>query len=701
MNKKYLDNLKTAAKKYIEIYDIEKVAEYVHEHCKEEEKELLRQADMILNQTFIFQDKWDMEPCNIPYTLTMDTWLESPNGDEEWVFMLNRHDFLYKLWYAYLLTGKSEYANKLRFYMFDWIEKNPITLKGTDATRTIDTGIRCMNWCGLILPMYAKGIVDDEEVMVLLRSMGAQFENLCSRYIDKYSLSNWGVLQTTAMCAAYAWYRDFLPEDIEYWAWNELATQMDLQILEDGAHWEQSAMYHVEVLNTCVKLLVHLKNAATVGIELSDAAKLAIHEVETWNDLKEASAGPGEGISRMEAGWLTSAVRVLSRHVLYTAEPNWKQLPQCDSDVTDIKDVMVRATVLLRGSGIYRFAAGESMDMDSLLLLGAEGIECFHETKPQIPQHLSWNCADAGNIFFRTKWNDDAHFTWVKSSTLGSGHGHADQTHLNITYQGKPFLVDSGRYTYREDEPLRMELKSPKAHNVCVIDDESGGEADTSWTMASYGEVMKNYFKENEKLHYIEMPFYGILKDGTSYVITRKVLVADEGVWLSIQDITCEGEHVVKEYLHLDDKVNVTPDLEGCILDNDSVVMKVHAGDGELILEEGVISKKYNELVKAPVLVKNTVMKDRMTNCMLFAGENISVERAKVYQVGKNVEMPEDVITAWDICISGSRKYTFIVWNRETYRGGKMYICHGIPVYGKAVVLHWEEGQCKRIRLKT
>ena len=701
MNKKYLDNLKAAANRYIESYNVDKVAEYVHEHCKDEEEELLRQADMILKQTFIFQDKWDMEPCNVPYTLSMETWLESPNGDEEWVFMLNRHDFLNKLWYAYLLTGDEKYTKKLLWYMFNWIDKNPITLGGTYATRTIDTGIRCMNWCGLILPMYAKGLIGDDEVIVLLNSLGEQFENLCARYIDKYSLSNWGVLQTTAMCAAYVWYRDFLPEDIEYWAWEELSTQLDLQILEDGAHWEQSAMYHVEVLNTCAKLLIHLKNAESAGVVLSDTAKSALHEIELWDDSKEACAVPGEGLRRKEEGWLTSAVRVLSRHVLYTADPNWKQLPQCDSDVTDVKDVMVRASVLLSGSGIYRFAAGNVMDMDSLLLLGAEGIECFHKIKPCVPEHFSWNCADAGNIFFRTKWDDGADFTWVKNSTLGSGHGHADQTHLNITYQGKSFLVDSGRYTYREDEPLRMELKSSKAHNVCVIDGESGGEADTSWTMASYGEVFKNYYKEIDEFHYVEMPFCGIIKENMPYVISRKLVTLDDGIWISIQDVTCSGEHEVKEYLHLDADVQLEETETGWILKNEDVVLNVYSDDGVFCKEVGVISKKYNELMEAPVLIKTTAMKDRMTNCTVFTGEDICVSRATVYQVGKTSAVPEDIVTAWDIKVSEDRKYTVIVWNRETYRGGKMYICHGVSVYGKAVVLRWDKEKCQRIRLKT
>ena len=90
--------LKSVAIKYLENYNKEKTVEYINKYCKEEADELLRQADMLLEQTFIFQDKWDMEPCNIPYKITLDTWVESPNGDEEWVFMLNRHEFLWKLW---------------------------------------------------------------------------------------------------------------------------------------------------------------------------------------------------------------------------------------------------------------------------------------------------------------------------------------------------------------------------------------------------------------------------------------------------------------------------------------------------------------------------------------------------------------------------------------------------------------------------
>ena len=220
--------LRYSAKRFMKFYDDHNTSSYVNTNCGEEVKELLRQADMLLGNTFIFTDRWDMEPCASPYTISLDSWTESPNGDPEWVFMLNRHDFLQKLWQAYLLTGNKSYVLKLKMLMLDWIEKNPITISGTAATRTIDTGIRCMNWCTLLLPMLALDVLTDEDALKIIDSLREQFLNMKDRYIRKYSLSNWGVLQTTAICVGYLWFSDYLPEGLEEWAWEELRNQLEL-----------------------------------------------------------------------------------------------------------------------------------------------------------------------------------------------------------------------------------------------------------------------------------------------------------------------------------------------------------------------------------------------------------------------------------------------------------------------------------------
>ena len=82
------------------------------------------------------------------------------------------------------------------------------------------------------------------------------------------------------------------------------------------------------------------------------------------------------------------------------------------------------------------------------------------------PERLDYHAQDTGNIYIRSSWKEDANYTYLSCGPQGSGHGHGDLTHISLYYQGKPFLIDSGRYSYREDEPLRMEFKMLQAHKI-------------------------------------------------------------------------------------------------------------------------------------------------------------------------------------------------------------------------------------------
>ena len=692
--------LRKRAKAYCSYFGIKKVSEYIHDHCPEEAAEVIRQADLLLRNTFIYTNRWDMEPCAVPYTISLEDWISSPNGDPEWIFMLNRHDFLHKLWQAYVLTGQEHYITKLRSFILDWIQKNPITAQGTDATRTIDTGIRCMNWSVLLLHLMGEDLIGDEDSRTILVSLAEQCANMRLRYIGKYDLSNWGVLQTTAICAAHLWYPEYVSQDIAVWAWEALQTQLGLQILSDGSHWEQSPMYHVEVLNTSAKLLAQLQVAKTLGISMCDLARIALGSDAGWKDEHEAICGPGEGYEPDQPGWLTDAVRVLSRHVLYTADPCRKQLPIGDSDVTDVRDVLTRATVLLAGSGIYRYGAGYRMDLDSVFELGSFGIHRFHSKAPMVPLRTVWSCHDSGNFCYRSSWDREASFTAMKCGTLGSSHGHADQTQLMLYHRGKSFLIDSGRYTYVEEDPLRPLLKKPFAHNICVIDDWSGGEPNGSWSYHRYDETLKNYDCHNDGAHFTQMGFHGTLADGTPYLVQRRVMSIDNGIWLSAQDVICQGGHEVKEYFHLHADVEVRLEQGSALLRNGSAALRL-CTDGELILRKGIVSDKYNEKHSAPILIQERKMCEHMTTFTVIADADYQVNAVPVYQMRRADPVPAETAAAWDVVKPDGTKYTLILWSRETCRGDKLFSCHGVSVYGKAVVLCWEGDKCRTIRLKV
>ena len=525
-------HVRQRAEAYEAWYEKERVCAHIAGNCREEAEKILAQADRLMAHTFSFEDRWDMEPCREPFTLKEMIWDRSPNGDPEWIFMLNRHEYMNKLLIAGWLTGDKAYVEKLKWFLFHWIQANPILPEGTVTTRTIDTGIRCMSWQYLLLHLLGEGLMEEREAAGILESMKEQFASLRKRYIGKYTLSNWGVLQTASICNGYLWFHEYLPSDgTEDWAWQELERQIGLQVLDDGAHWEQSMMYHMEVLLACMKLLASCR--AWVRIE---------NRTEFWRD----------------TDWLEKAVDRMSRYVLFASGPDHLQIAQCDSDVTDVRDVMVKAAVLT-GDGRYRYAGYDTADLDSAWMFGSAGVTGYSAMAGRKPESLSLAAADAGHIFFRSSWEEDSHFTYMKCGPLGSGHGHADLTHISLHYRGCPILVDSGRYSYVEEEPLRPFLKSAQAHNVGVIDGESHGRPRGSWGYDSFGQSFKNYYREQGPVHYGEMAYHGCLMSGAHYLVIRKVMAVDQGIWMIVNDIRCDGGHEVKEYYHLDSAVQGTP----------------------------------------------------------------------------------------------------------------------------------------------
>lgn len=673
-------NLKERARGYIKEYDPAFVTNYMRTQCPKESQTVVIQADRLLEQTFIFEDKWDMEPCSTPYTLKEMIWDHSPNQDPEWIFMLNRHEYLHKLLIAFRLTKKKKYLKKLEWYMEHWIASTPILPEGSLTTRTIDTGIRCLNWQFLLIHLIGEDLMGQEKAELVLESMNAQFLNMKSRYLPKYTLSNWGVLQTVSICYGYLWFGEYLTGDgLEEWAWKELKNQLEIQILPDGSHWEQSMMYHMEVLLSSMKLLSYWK-----------------------------------GDVPPDKAWLYTAVMKMSHYVMFAAGPDHCQIAQCDSDVTDLRDVMVKAGVLT-GDRQMRFAGYESMDMDSAWLFGANGIRLYENLTPMIPEQKSLNAQDSGNLYIRSGWSEDSHFTYLQCGPLGSGHGHADLTHISLYYEGKPFLVDSGRYTYMEEDPLRPWFKSAQAHNVCVIDGQSHGIPKGAWGYDSYGECLKNYFREQGPFHYCEMAYHGTLAGGGNYLVIRRVMMADVGIWLIVNDIAYAGEHVIREYYHLDPKVEAYKDGQKHPTPNheiDNREPETHwilgsggsslnlSGSSGFTKEVCNISETYNQLSPSTCLIKETQFRDRHRDWTCLTGSAIVVENVPVYQESSTEPMPETEVTAKSFTSPSGECWVFLIWNKETYSGSKLYYCQGVPLYAKAAVLHCLDGNTTLYRLK-
>ncbi len=242
----------------------------------------------------------------------------------------------------------------------------------------------------------------------------------------------------------------------------------------------------------------------------------------------------------------------------------------------------------------------------------------------------------------RSSWSEDSHFTYLTCGPLGSGHGHADLTHISLYYEGKPFLVDSGRYSYMEEEPLRPALKSAQAHNVCVIDGESQGIPKGAWGYESYGECLKKYYREQGPVHYCEMAYHGTLTSGSGYLVIRRVLTADPGIWLIVNDIECSGSHVVEESYHLDPRVEALGEPGGeWNLRAGNSCLKL-AGAAGFIKTDCVVSETYNHLSPASCLTKKSRFTDRHRDWTCLAGADMEMGSAPVFQWGSSATRARD-----------------------------------------------------------
>ncbi len=58
----------------------------------------------------------------------------------------------------------------------------------------------------------------------------------------------------------------------------------------------------------------------------------------------------------------------------------------------------------------------------------------------------------------------------------------------------KPVFIDPGRFTYREDDSMRIKLKSMPVHNSIVLDEKAFCVPKDSWGYSDFGWPLKNYF---------------------------------------------------------------------------------------------------------------------------------------------------------------------------------------------------------------
>lgn len=642
---------------------------FLKDNYDEKIKKSLENANRILNNVFLFNRPWDMEPTSVPYKFENIIWNYAPNGDDEWIFMLNRHEYLEDLVIAYYLTYDKKYIYKWIEVINDWINKNTPS-SNEMAWRTIEVGIRCLSWTFDLIRILPLDILKEDEFEEILKSLSYQVRFIKDNIKDKDILSNWGVLQTTGVLTVLmAFYERIEDKDLINWAEKTLVKQLEVQVLEDGVHWEQSPMYHVEVLLSTLKMLY-----------IAEVFNFTVNKV-----IKDKAYD-------------------LSNVLIYSTAPDHHQIMQSDSDYTDTRDIMCLSALVLN-KGEFKDKSYERIDYSTLWLLGGKYIKIYDELISLNTRELDKAFLDSGNYYLRSDWSEQASFAYFHNGTLGSGHGHADLLHYNISPFGENFIIDPGRYTYVEDDKLRTYFKSPKAHNCIIINEEDFTQCKGSWGYHSVAKSMNNYHKFKNDICYIE-GVYMVENPKEYYVVTRKFIYIKPSLWIVCDVVNKKGENYVKRYIHMDRDVKIESKGKGYIMSKNGINLQVISLFlNEVYIKNDYVSRKYNEIHNSKTLVGKSNFKDIGISVDVLYGtleqENMKVKVKKLYQAGKSEPLTATQGTALEIELPIGEKYVIIIIHQEIYIGKKLIIYNKeVSFYGKVLVLkHTNEG-LKHIKLK-
>ena len=529
-------------------------AAYVLEHDRDECRKIIKCADDAVSQSFLFNLRWDLEQTQQPVVFPGEIdWLCQPGDDPEFIYAFNRMRFWICLGQAYAMTGDEKYARCFASQLMHWIAHVPFS-PDSPAWRTIETGIRMEHWCKAIQYFRDSEYLTDDVIDAFVRSMTEHAEYIMGVWNSYNLLSNWGILANHGLFVASV----ILPETERTLIWRKTAmerleAEAMIQVYDDGVHWEQSAMYHNEVLHCMLDVMI-----------LSMRRSIAL------------------------PGGLQERIHRMARYSTLMQKPDGTEPMSGDSDYIDQRDLTEKSAYVF-GDPLIRYFGEDHMTFDALWDTGADAAAAYEAMKPEAPESQLSSFPDSGHVVYRS----GSSYLSFKDGPIGAGHSHADQTHIDLVLDGEDVLIDPGRYTY-VDRSDRYEFKDSHAHNVVTIDGMDSYIKKDSWEYLKMSESYGLKWKEKNGMAYIKGGHLGYIFSST--FVSRKVVAISPSLFAVIDECYGRGAHVMESFFHFSERGTVA--VDGLCFSFTSERTAVHfqpVGAEDAVIYPSRISRHYNQ----------------------------------------------------------------------------------------------------------
>lgn len=623
-------------------------------HCPEMAQAAIRRADEICTRTFVFTDHWEMERTNQPVVFdgAVD-WQTAPAGDPEWVYALNRHTIFLNLAKAWRYTHNQKYLDAFTALCNDWLARVPHTQETeTTAWRALEAGIRPEYW------LRALELFGDAAPAELCRRMDESLQEhgayLEKTYAAFHSLSNWGVIQDHGLfLIGLRLHRT----DWQTLALERMTKNLQRSVLPDGIHWEQSPMYHCEVLHAAADTLLAARRC---GVPVPPELEQRVH--------------------------------ALCTALSFWVAPNRHILPQSDSDDIDAGNLLALGALLFNDTALAAAAQGPACE-ETIWDFGMQGLERLGTMPAARPQEPSAALAASGNPVLRAGWDANDTYLHMHTGPLGAGHGHADLLHLDVWHGGEAVLADAGRFTY-VDGALRGTLKSPAAHNTLRLDGQDFTRYIDTWGWQDPAQPLPQAHCFTPQADFVSGGHLGYLAQGV--VVTRRVVLLRPDIVVDV-DTLCTADaaaHTAEQYFHFGAGTLTVQD-SAARWQGKNTCAELHWFGGKAAGYEAPLSPVYNTLKQAPALCLTT--QTRGTTALPFVlslGGGCTAQLLPV-TTGYGQTLPADTAQALRIIRQG-REYTLIFVHKTGSHDGALLCAGGHTGRGNVILFTPQspEGLC-------
>jgi hypothetical protein len=496
---------------------------------------------------------WHRDPLSariwpLGYHADIPLW-HNDGSDIRVLWELNRLGHLIILGRAYALTKEEIFAAEFFAQLESWTKQNPVG-RGANWSCAMEVALRAMNLLAAFSLFRNSGSINEERMAALLKLLdqhGAhirrnlEFSHLTTsnHYLSDVVGLLWLGVMLPELKAAAEW---------RSWALKELLSELDKQVLPDGADYESSTGYHRFVLELFLYSFVLCR----------------------LNEMPIA-----------DHYWRKVAAMLLYLRAILRPD-GWAPLIG-DTDGGQVLPIVSRSAndhlyLLALGAAVFKdeqFNVGQTSPPELLWILGEAGLRDYESVEnaagsSALPQSQAF--PDAGTYVLR---HEDLFLLFnANGARKGrpSSHLHNDVLSVEVSAGGRAFIVDPGTYVYTADLHERQLFRCSAYHSSVQIDDQEQQTIREEAPFATGAEAAVRVLvwestTERDRV-VAEHSGYERLAEPVTH---RRAITFDKANrwWLIEDELIGTGEHKVATRFHFDAELEVKAFGENSVMASD------------------------------------------------------------------------------------------------------------------------------------